>query len=143
MKKVFLLTIMCLAMTCSFAQSGKKFAVCKVIEKKGKVEVLFSKDVTYLGTDYEKNVLYFENKRLEFSSGLDAVSYLSASWSWILCGNPTQLKKGTIMWTLKHEIDNNIANFARNMRALELGQKLYYNRNTDDMYYDYDGSESH
>ena len=47
------------------------------------------------------------------------------------------------MWTLKHEIDNNIANFARNMRALELGQKLYYNRNTDDMYYDYDGSESH
>lgn len=143
MKKVFLLAIMCLAMACSFAQSGKKFAVCKVIEKKGKVEVLFSKDVTYLGTDYEKNVLYFENKRLEFSSGLDAVSYLSASWSWILCGNPTQLKKGAIMWTLKHEIDNNIANFARNMRALELGQKLYYNRNTDDMYYDYDGSESH
>lgn len=143
MKKVFLLAIMCLAMACSFAQSVNKFAVCKVVEKKGKVKVLFSKNVTYLGTDYKKNVLYFEKKKLEFSSGLDAVSYLSASWSWILCGNPTQLKKGAIMWTLKHEIDNNIANFARNMRALELGQKLYYNRNTDDMYYDYDGSESH
>ena len=133
---------MCLAMTCSFAQSGKKFAVCKVIEKKGKVEVLFSKDVTYLGTDYEKNVLYFENKRLEFSSGLDAVSYLSASWSWILCGNPTQLKKGAIMWTLKHEIDSNIANFARNMKVLEEAQKRYYNQR-DDIYFDYGGSESH
>ena len=142
MKKVFLLTIMCLAMTCSFAQNGKKFAVCKVIEKKGKVEVLFSKDVTYLGTDYEKNVLYFENKRLEFSSGLDAVSYLSASWSWILCGNPTQLKKGAIMWTLKHEIDSNIANFARNMKVLEEAQKRYYNQR-DDIYFDYGGSESH
>lgn len=142
MKKVFLLAIMCLAMACSFAQSGKKFAVCKVIEKKGKVEVLFSKDVTYLGTDYEKNVLYFENKRLEFSSGLDAVSYLSASWSWILCGNPTQLKKGAIMWTLKHEIDSNIANFARNMKILEEARKRYYNQR-DDIYFDYGGSESH
>lgn len=142
MKKVFLLAIMCLAMACSFAQSGKKFAVCKVIEKKGKVEVLFSKDVTYLGTDYEKNVLYFENKRLEFSSGLDAVSYLSASWSWILCGNPTQLKKGAIMWTLKHEIDSNIANFARNMKVLEEARKRYYNQR-DDIYFDYGGSESH
>lgn len=142
MKRVFLLTIMCLAMACSFAQGGKKFAVCKVIEKKGKVEVLFSKDVTYLGTDYEKNVLYFENKRLEFSSGLDAVSYLSASWSWILCGNPTQLKKGAIMWTLKHEIDSNIANFARNMKVLEEAQKRYYNQR-DDIYFDYGGSESH
>lgn len=142
MKKVFLLAIMCLAMACSFAQSGKKFAVCKVIEKKGKVEVLFSKDVTYLGTDYEKNVLYFENKRFEFSSGLDAVSYLSASWSWILCGNPTQLKKGAIMWTLKHEIDSNIANFARNMKVLEEAQKRYYNQR-DDIYFDYGGSKSH
>lgn len=142
MKKVFLLAIMCLAMACSFAQSGKKFAVCKVIEKKGKVEVFFSKDVTYLGTDYEKNVLYFENKRFEFSSGLDAVSYLSASWSWILCGNPTQLKKGAIMWTLKHEIDSNIANFARNMKVLEEAQKRYYNQR-DDIYFDYGGSKSH
>ena len=50
---------MCLGMfTATFAQSTKKFAVCKVIEKKDKVDVLFSQDVKYLGTDYEKNVLY-------------------------------------------------------------------------------------
>lgn len=144
MKRLIVLLIICLGMfSMTFAQSAKKFAVCKVVEKKGKVEVLFSKDVTYLGTDYEKNVLYFENKKLEFSSGLDAVSYLSASWSWILCGNPTQLKKGAIMWTLKHEIDSNIANFVRNMKVMEEAQKRYYNQSRDEMYYDYDGSESH
>ena len=47
------------------------------------------------------------------------------------------------MWTLKHEIDNNIANFARNMRALEEGRKRYYSQSRDEMYYDYDGVESH
>lgn len=144
MKRLVLLLTICLGMfSMTFAQTTQKFAVCKVVEKKGKVEVLFSKDVTYLGTDYEKNVLYFENKKLEFSSGLDAVSYLSASWSWILCGNPTQLKKGAIMWTLKHEIDSNIANFVRNMKVMEEAQKRYYNQSRDEMYYDYDGSESH
>jgi len=140
---VFLFVLVFGIFTFAFAQSNKKFAVCKVVEKKNKVEVLFSQDVKYLGSDYEKNVLYFENKKLEFNDGQSAVSYLSASWSWILCGNPTQLKKGEIMWVLKHEIDTNIANFARNMRALEEAQKRYYNRNSDDIYYDYDGSESH
>lgn len=123
----------------AFAQSNKKFAVCKIVEKKNKVEVLFSQDVKYLGTDYEKNVLYFDNKKLKFSDGQEAVSYLSASWSWILCGNPTQLRNGAIMWTMKHEIDSNIANFTRNMRALEEAQRRYYNRNGDDMYYDDNG----
>lgn len=144
MKRLILFLVLLLGVfTLSLAQNNKKFAVCKIIEKKNKVEVLFSQDVKYLGTDYEKNVLYFEGKKLEFSDGQSAVSYLSASWSWILCGNPTQLKKGAIMWTMKHEIDTNIANFTRNMRALEQAQKRYYNRNGDDVYYDYDGSESH
>lgn len=128
------MSVFCVA----FAQTNKKFAVCKVVEKKDKVEILFSKDVKYLGTDYEKNVLYFDKKKLKFSDGQEAVSYLSSSWSWILCGNPTPLKKGGMMWTLKHEIDNNIVNFVRNMRALEEGSRRYYN-----MYYDYDGYESH
>ena len=144
MKRLIIFLVLLLGVfTLSLAQNNKKFAVCKIIEKKNKVEVLFSQDVKYLGTDYEKNVLYFEGKKLEFSDGQSAVSYLSASWSWILCGNPTQLKKGAIMWTMKHEIDTNIANFTRNMRALEQAQKRYYNRNGDDVYYDYDGSESH
>ena len=144
MKRLILFLVLLLGVfTLSLAQNNKKFAVCKIVEKKNKVEVLFSQDVKYLGTDYEKNVLYFEGKKLEFSDGQSAVSYLSASWSWILCGNPTQLKKGAIMWTMKHEIDTNIANFTRNMRALEQAQKRYYNRNGDDVYYDYDGSESH
>lgn len=119
----------------TFAQTEKKFAVCKVIEKKNKVKVEFSDDVKYLGTDYEKNVLYDNKKKMEFRDGQSAVSYLSASWSWILCGNPTQLKDGEILWVLKHEIDNNIANFVRNMRALEEGEKRYYTRTrNDDMY---------
>ena len=119
----------------SCAQTEKKFAVCKVIEKKNKVKVEFSDDVKYLGTDYEKNVLYDNKKKMEFRDGQSAVSYLSASWSWILCGNPTQLKDGEILWVLKHEIDNNIANFVRNMRALEEGEKRYYTRTrNDDMY---------
>lgn len=144
MKRLVLLLTLCLGMfSMTFAQSAKKFAVCKVIEKKGKVEVLFSQDVRYLGTDYEKNVLYFDNKRLKFSDGQEAVSYLSASWSWVLCGNPTQLKGGAIMWTMRHEIENNIANFARNMRALELGHKRYNSRNSDEVYYDYADTESH
>ena len=142
MKKVFLLTIMCLAMACSFAQSVNKFAVCKVVEKKGKVKVLFSKNVTYLGTDYKKNVLYFEKKKLNFDSGIDAVSYLSDSCGWILCGNPTPLKKGAIMWTLKHEVEANSLNYVRNARTLEDGRKHYYNQR-DDIYFDYGGSESH
>ena len=80
MKRLVLLLTMCLGMfSMTFAQSAKKFAVCKVIEKKNKVEVLFSSDVKYLGTEYEKNVLYFDNKKLKFSGGQEAVSYLSAS----------------------------------------------------------------
>lgn len=144
MKRLIVLLTICLGIfNMTFAQSAKKFAVCKVVEKKNKVEVLFSSDVRYLGTEYEKNVLYFDNQKLKFSSGQEAVSYLSSSWSWIMCGNPIQLKDGAIMWTLKHEIDNNIANFARNMRALEEGRKRYYNQRKDEMYYDYDGVESH
>ena len=142
MKRLVLLLTICLGMfSMTFAQTTQKFAVCKVVEKKGKVEVLFSKDVTYLGTDYEKNVLYFEKKKLKFSSGLDAVSYLSDSWGWILCGNPTPLKKGT-MWTMKHEVNTNGVNFVGNMRMID-GSKRYYNQSRDEMYYDYDGSESH
>ena len=127
MKRLVLLLALCLGMySVSCAQTEKKFAVCKVIEKKNKVKVEFSDDVKYLGTDYEKNVLYDNKKKMEFRDGQSAVSYLSASWSWILCGNPTQLKDGEILWVLKHEIDNNIANFVRNMRALEEGEKRYY-----------------
>lgn len=124
------------------AQTTQKFAVCKVIEKKNKVKVEFGENVSCLGTDYEKNVLYFENKRLKFSGGQEAVSYLSDSWGWILCGNPTPLKKGT-MWTMKHEVNTNSLNFVRNMRTLEGTKKRYYNRNSDEVYFDYDGSESH
>lgn len=136
MKRLVLLLALCLGMySVSCAQTEKKFAVCKVIEKKNKVKVEFSDDVKYLGTDYEKNVLYDNKKKMEFRDGQSAVSYLSASWSWILCGNPTQLKDGEILWVLKHEIDNNIANFVRNMRALEEGEKRYYTRTrNDDMY---------
>lgn len=136
MKRLVLLLTLCLGMySVSCAQTEKKFAVCKVIEKKNKVKVEFSDDVKYLGTDYEKNVLYDNKKKMEFRDGQSAVSYLSASWSWILCGNPTQLKDGEILWVLKHEIDNNIANFVRNMRALEEGEKRYYQRTrNDDMY---------
>ena len=136
MKRLVLLLALCLGMySVSYAQTEKKFAVCKVIEKKNKVKVEFSDDVKYLGTDYEKNVLYDNKKKMEFRDGQSAVSYLSASWSWILCGNPTQLKDGEILWVLKHEIDNNIANFVRNMRALEEGEKRYYQRTrNDDMY---------
>lgn len=136
MKRLVLLLALCLGMySVSCAQTEKKFAVCKVIEKKNKVKVEFSDDVKYLGTDYEKNVLYDNKKKMEFRDGQSAVSYLSASWSWILCGNPTQLKDGEILWVLKHEIDNNIANFVRNMRALEEGEKRYYQRTrNDDMY---------
>ena len=46
------------------------------------------------------------------------------------------------MWTLKHEIDSNIANFARNMKVLEEARKRYYNQR-DDIYFDYGGCESH
>lgn len=136
MKRLVLLLALFLGMySVSCAQTEKKFAVCKVIEKKNKVKVEFSDDVKYLGTDYEKNVLYDNKKKMEFRDGQSAVSYLSASWSWILCGNPTQLKDGEILWVLKHEIDNNIANFVRNMRALEEGEKRYYQRTrNDDMY---------
>ena len=142
MKRLVLLLTICLGMfSMTFAQTTQKFAVCKVVEKKRKVKVLFSKDVTYLGRDYEKNVLYFEKKKLKFSSGLDAVSYLSDSWGWILCGNPTPLKKGT-MWTMKHEVNTNGVNFVGNMRMID-GSKRYYNQSRDEMYYDYDGSESH
>ena len=136
MKRLVLLLALCLGMySVSCAQTEKKFAVCKVIEKKNKVKEKFSDDVKYLGTDYEKNVLYDNKKKMEFRDGQSAVSYLSASWSWILCGNPTQLKDDEILWVLKHEIDNNIANFVRNMRALEEGEKRYYQRTrNDDMY---------
>lgn len=150
MKHLVFLLAMCLGMsTTTFAQSKKKFAVCKVIEKakkngKVKVKVTFSKDVRYIGgREYEKNVLFDDKEILEFEDGQEAVSYLSDSWSWILCGNPTQLKKGKTMWTLRHEVDNNVSNYVRNMRTLEMSGQRYYTRHNDDMYFGYDVGDSH
>lgn len=144
MKRLVLFLMMCLGLSfVAFPQNNDKFASCMVIEKKNKVEVKFSPEVKYLGTNYEKNVLYEGRKKLKFNDGQSAVSYLSASWSWILCGNPTQLEDGEIMWVLKHEIDNNIANYVRNMRALETARKRYYNNNSDEVYIYFDYDDSH
>lgn len=140
MKRLVLTLVMCLAILCGFAQTTQKFAVCTVIEKKGKVELEFSQDVKYLGADYEETILNFKKKKKDFKDGQSVVSYLSDSWGWILCGNPTPLKKGT-MWTMKHEVNASSLNFVRNMRTLE-GSRRYYNQR-DDLYFDYDGSESH
>lgn len=38
------------------------------------------------------------------------------------------------MWIMRHEIDRNIVNFTRNVRAFEEGQRRYRN-NQDDIYY--------
>lgn len=118
-----------------FAQTH--YATCKVIEKDHHVKVEFSKEAKFLGVDYEKTVMYFDNKKVSFTDGNEAVSYLSASWGWVLCGNPVNLKSNGIMWTLKHEVDKNVVNFTRNMRALEEGERRYGNKQ-DEVYYDLD-----
>lgn len=142
MKRLIVLLTMCLGMFgMTFAQTTQKFVTCQIIEKKGKVELEFSQDVKCLGTDYEHIILNFKKKKKKFKDGQSAVSYLSDSWGWILCGNPTPLKKGT-MWTMKHEVNTNGLNFVGNMRMID-GSKRYYSQSRDEMYYNYDGSESH
>jgi len=133
MRKLIILMV-CVMGMCQmcFSQTTKKYAYCKVIECKNRVDITFTDEVRYLGVNYERMVLFADNRRLEFVDGQDAVSYLSTSWSWELSGNPTQLRGDAIMWVLKHEIDYNTANFNRNMKALEEGYRRY---GDDDMYY--------
>lgn len=139
MKKFILVLTMCLSYVFG-AMAQEHYATCKVIEEKNKVKFEFSKEVKYLGSDYEKTIMYFDKKKLSFTDGNEDVSYLSASWGWVLCGNATQLKGGAVMWTMRHEIDKNIVNFTRNVRAFEEGQRRYGNRR-DEVYYEFD--ESH
>ena len=141
MKRLVLFLIMCFCVfSFTFAQTTQKFVTCQVVEKKGKVELEFTQDVRYFGSDYEDFILNFKKKKKDFKDGQSVVTYLSNTWGWILCGNPIPLKKG-MMWTMKHEVNGNGVNFVHNMRTIE-GNKRYYNRNTDDLYY-YDGSETH
>ena len=104
----------------------RALSTCKVIEENGKVKFEFSPEIRYLGNDYERTIIYFDKKKLSFTDGNEAVSYLS-SWGWMLCGNPIQLEDGSFMWIMRHEIDKNIVNFNRNVRAFEEGQRRYYN----------------
>ena len=133
MKKSILVLTMCLLAFCG-AMAQEHYATCKIIEDKGKVRFEFSPETRYLGNEYEKTIIYFDKKKLSFTDGNEAVSYLSESFGWVLCGNPTQLKGGSIMWIMRHEIDRNIVNFTRNVRAFEEGQRRYRN-NQDDIYY--------
>lgn len=138
MKRVALsiiISILCFSFVA--AQEQTHYATCKVIEKDKKVKVEFSQDVKFLGVDYEKTVMYFDKKKLSFTDGNEVVSYLSASWGWVLCGNPVNLKDKGTMWTMKHEVDKNIVNFTRNLRALEEGERRY-TKKQDEVYYDLD-----
>lgn len=138
MKKVLTFLIICLIgiVTAQAQTNSTHYAHCKVFETKHKVVIEFSDEVRFLGKEYETIVMYVGKKRLEFTDGNEAVSYLSASWGWVLCGNPIQTKKGT-MWTLRHEVDNNIVNFQRNVRFLEQAERQRAKRQstyTDDLY---------
>ena len=126
MKKIILVLTMCLLGLCR-TMAQEHYATCKVIEENGKVKFEFSPEIRYLGNDYERTIIYFDKKKLSFTDGNEAVSYLSTSWGWMLCGNPIQLEDGSIMWIMRHEIDKNIVNFTRNVRAFEEGQRRYYN----------------
>lgn len=133
MKRFILVLIMCLFGLFE-AMAQEHYAICKVIEENNKVKIEFSSETRYLGNDYEKTIMYFDKKKLSFISGDEAVSYLSTSWGWVLCGNPIQLKNGSIMWVMRHEVDKSIVNFNRNIRAFEQAQRKYQNRQ-DEIYY--------
>lgn len=115
------------------AQTGE-FVTCKVVEKKGKVKIEFGQDVTYLGTNYVKDILYFDNKKVKFGNGEEAIACLSASHGWILTGTPVRLEDDAIMWVLKHELNRHAVNSTRNVRALGREGRRYYNEE-DDIYF--------
>jgi hypothetical protein len=133
MKHIFI-TFIVLAITNIATYSQKNsFATCKVLERNHKVHVEFTDEIKYLGSNYEKTVMYFSNKKQEFSDGQAAVSYLWSARGWELCGNPIPLKNGAIMWVLRHRLDGNIVNFRRNVDAFNRGQKAY-GKTQDEVY---------
>ena len=133
MKRLLLILFVGISVSSSFAQS-KKYAICKVIETCHKVSVEFSDEVKYLGENYAQYVLYTnDNKKIRFKDGQTLVSYLTSTWGWDLSGNPVELKGGGMMWTLKHDVDESIANFNRSMEVLQMGERLYGRKN-DDVY---------
>lgn len=133
MKQRYLILVVVLFLFNCGLLAQEHYATCKVVERNNKVYFEFSKEVKYLGADYEKTIIYFDNKKLSFTDGQEAVSYLSSSWGWVLCGNPIQLKDDTIMWTMKHKVERSIVNLQRNLNALEEGRKRYA-PNYDDTY---------
>lgn len=132
-QKYLILAVVLFLFNCGLL-AQEHYATCKVVERNNKVYFEFSKEIKYLGTDYEKTIIYFGNKKLSFTDGQEAVSYLSSSWGWELCGNPIQLKDDTIMWTMKHKVERGIVNFRRNIEAIEEGRRRY-SANSDDAYY--------
>lgn len=138
--KRFIFMVLALMMFTPHLFSQEHYAFCKVLEKDQKVKIEFSKEVKYLGNEYEKTIVFFNDKRLSFTDGQEAVSYLSSSWGWELCGDVTQLKDGAVMWTMRHQIDKNTVNFEQNLRALQYAKKRYTERQ-DEVYRDF--QESH
>lgn len=124
MKHIILAFGLCLLSAVSVTAQDH-YATCKVVERKQKVKFEFTKEVKYLGSDYEKTIIFFRGKRMSFNDGQEAVAYLSASWGWVLCGNPVQLKDGATIWVMRHEVDKNIVNYTQNVRAYEESRKRY------------------
>lgn len=88
----------------SFAQQNK--VICKVVQYRDSVSVIFGDGIVYLGVDYAKKVeLYDENEKIRFKSAFEVCSYLSSHWGWKPCGNPVISKDGkSKVYLMEHEV---------------------------------------
>lgn len=125
MKYILLLVTISFGLSVSLlVQDGSHTCICEVVEGKDGVKITFDNNTKkFIYGNNMDMVLSQNGEKIVFNNGSEAVSYLCTKWSWVLCGNPEQMKDGSIKWILKHEVNGGIVNLHRDRKILEEYQR--------------------